>query len=286
MNSNKKVLESKDEEINIKVIEQVLLTPLTCASLVNEVLKCLLYQKSQIPYPYNWMKNVVKKKRSNPDVKNTNLQAERHYHSVCSAYDSLEKIMDSIAAQFKDDGSNIKKILIIFGSTPYSAKEVYTINISGVVIGHVEKNHLNANSKHQYKILRDIFFSDEWINTMDLPMVPTNTYVIIEKVAATVVDELSFQSVSEYVKLPSVKNVYINLNYHYDGNHNCCNDLLIFQDLNKDCAISNSLKCTESNEINNSSERDTDQVLWIQNKTFVRGFKECFINGISATELW
>ncbi|KAK5647700.1 hypothetical protein RI129_002592 [Pyrocoelia pectoralis] len=274
----------KCKEINVNIIQRVLLTPLTCASIVNEIIKCLLYQKSQIPYPYSWIKNVVTKKRINPsDAKSTHLQVERHYRTVATAYDSLEKIMDSITTQFKTGGSNIKQILVVFGSTLYTAREMYTINISGLVSGHIEENHLYANGKQQYKILRDIFFSDEWINAMNAPMLPTNMYVVMQKFVSKLEEELTFESIREYTKPPLVKNVYVNLSYKDDGNHNCCNDLLIFQDLN---IIECPLNSTESNDATNLSEKSTEQVQWMQSKAFVKGFKECFINGISATELW
>lgn len=40
------------QEIDVKISEMTLI-PLACASLVNEILKELLYQKCQIPYPYS-----------------------------------------------------------------------------------------------------------------------------------------------------------------------------------------------------------------------------------------
>lgn len=50
------------QNIDIHISESVF-TPLACATLINEIIKSIVYQKSQIPYPYNWLKMMVERKR-------------------------------------------------------------------------------------------------------------------------------------------------------------------------------------------------------------------------------
>lgn len=144
------------KEINVKVKELVL-TPLTCASVINEIIKYLIYQKSQIPYPYNWLKSVVDRKRKEPEnnqTKPTNLVAERHYRVVSTAYDGLQELTKHLNNEFKNYGNNIKQILVLFGSTIYNPKEVFRICVTDLARGHSEDNHFQSNTKNLHKILR------------------------------------------------------------------------------------------------------------------------------------
>lgn len=146
--------------IDIKITD-IVLTPLTCAVLVNEIIKFLVYQKSQIPYPYNWLKSVVTRKRKSLELKgieaSSNLSVERHYKIASLAYDTVEEIMSSIKTEFKDSIRSIREVLIIFGATPYTPKEVFRINFPMLHDDHIEANHIKSIPKNQQKILRYIY---------------------------------------------------------------------------------------------------------------------------------
>lgn len=142
------------KNIDIQITDTVF-TPLACATLINEIIKSLVYQKSQIPYPYNWLKMIVerRRKKSDPDVTATNFAVERHYRVASAAYDTLEAIMRNIRKEFESH-SQIQEVLILFGTTPQCPKEAFTIKVPSVARNHIEENHLRHISKHQHKILR------------------------------------------------------------------------------------------------------------------------------------
>lgn len=151
-------LQSKSEEsswMDIPITD-IVLTPLTCASLVNEILKGLLYQKCQIPYPYTWLHQMVTKKRQSPESSSSrkNINIVNNFHKVSLIYDKLEKVMKSLADEFTRNKEQIKEVVIMFGTTPQSPKEVVTINVSQTAKGHLEKNHIAHINKFQQKILR------------------------------------------------------------------------------------------------------------------------------------
>ncbi|KAJ8940492.1 hypothetical protein NQ314_010706 [Rhamnusium bicolor] len=111
---DKENVSSQDDSIiNVKIV--CVLTPLTCATLVNEIFKSLLYQKTQIPYPYSWLRAVVHKKRSKSDNEETNKQINftvaNHFRVVSNAYDTLEKIMKAIIKEFSENANYIKEII-------------------------------------------------------------------------------------------------------------------------------------------------------------------------------
>lgn len=151
---------NKDQQNNLNIdvdITNLVLTPLTCSSLVSKVIKCLIYEKSQIPYPYEWLRTIVNKKRkmdNEAESENSkNYQAERHFRTVSSAYDTTETILAQIKNQFKS-GSTIEEILLLFGGSEMSPKEVYRIRIPNLAMGHLEGNHYTMTTKYSHTILR------------------------------------------------------------------------------------------------------------------------------------
>lgn len=137
-------------------ITDTVFTPLACASLVNEIIKSLVYQKSQIPYPYNWLKMVVEKKRKKGEqdnLKTNNFTIDRHYRLASTAYDNLEAIMSNIRKEF-ENYTQIQEVLILFGTTPQCPKEAFTIKIPDVATNHIEENHIRHLNKNQHQILR------------------------------------------------------------------------------------------------------------------------------------
>ncbi|KAF5293265.1 hypothetical protein FQR65_LT11005 [Abscondita terminalis] len=281
-----------DDEIKVHVTE-LILTPLACSTIINEVIKYLLYQKSQIPYPYSWLKSVVNKKRTekNMQTKFSNFQVERHYNVVSTAFNSLENLMSSINLLFKNDGNNINRVLIIFGSSVYTAKEVYTFKISNLASDHLEENHSYNNAKNQHKVIRSIVLSEEWVKAMTTSIPPTNMFVLIQKCAVKPDEEKTdFQLTSQYSMCSSVKNVSVTLSCNKTTRHNCCNNLLIFEDLNdrEDKNLINHLDdCSGTgNSTSGNTDDFTEKMFWFQSKIIIKGFKEYFVNGVSATELW
>ncbi|RZC34417.1 ribosome-releasing factor 2, mitochondrial, partial [Asbolus verrucosus] len=113
--------------------------------------------RAQIPYPYAWMKNIVTKKRRSLEEasanKQTNFTLHKYYQTVSSTYDALENIMTNMVNHFTHFSDNLKEVVFVFGVTPVCPFEVYTIRISTVARGHLEKNHVMENNRKQLKVL-------------------------------------------------------------------------------------------------------------------------------------
>ena len=156
--SNKLTNQSGVNSVINLTLSDFILTPGSCALLVNEVMKNLLYHRSQIPYPYAWLKNIINKKRRNledDDSKNTsNFTLSRHYQVVSTVYDSTETVMANIIKVFACYGFKLKEVVFVIGVTPLCPKEVFTIKISSMAHDHIERNHAAENSKKQPKVLR------------------------------------------------------------------------------------------------------------------------------------
>lgn len=145
---------NKIETLDVK-ISNLVLTPLTCASIISEILKCLIFEKSLIPYPYNWLKSIVSdhKKRTSQSQIDEDIFAAKHHVAAIAAFDAFENIMTNLRRLFKF-GNNISEIIILIGATPLNPKEVYKFQVPKLPTGHNERNHYNLLSKFQPKILR------------------------------------------------------------------------------------------------------------------------------------
>ncbi|KAI4468847.1 mad2l1-binding protein [Holotrichia oblita] len=272
---------NKKNEVGIDIKITDVLTPLACGFLVNEIIKYLVYQKSQIPYPYNWLQTVVARKRKsmeshNPQTTN-NLLVERHYKITSAAYDTVEEIMSNIKTEFKDSIQYIKEVLIIFGATPYTPKEVFRINVPVLQENHIEANHIKSMQKSQQKILRDLFLSQDWLKAMESNFPTTNMYVMLKKHQEDLQkDESLFSLISNY-NIPTNSNcVTINLDYTNETGHVCCSNIAVFND-----SLNVGNKCPQI-----PSKSSDSKELWYQAKVYLKGFKDCYINKVSATELF
>lgn len=78
--------------INLNIGDQ--LTATSCSHVVVELIKFISHQRLQIPYTYQWLKQVVNKKKMNENsAKKESLQSEVHYRSVSSALENLDLIL-------------------------------------------------------------------------------------------------------------------------------------------------------------------------------------------------
>ncbi|XP_018571000.1 MAD2L1-binding protein [Anoplophora glabripennis] len=285
MNKEEQVVQCDDSLINVKISD--VFTPVTCALLINEILQGLLYQKSQIPYPYNWLKSVVDKKRgistSEGTARKVNFNAANHFRVVSSAYDTLENIMKGIIKEFSERNDFIKEVVFVFGATPVCPKEIYSIKIPSLAKGHLERNHTNPVCKYRQKILRNIFLSQQWLDTVDSSMSCTNTYIFFKTTetcnrSSTVDSRNDFFIPSRPVTVPSkAKHTKINLNYEASEKRNCCDNFFVFEDVNHSDA--NQRRTSENNQAQ-------ETIVWYQSKDLFKGFKDCYINKVSASELW
>lgn len=152
--------EAGNAAINLNVSD-LLLTPLSCSSIISEIIKVLLYEKSQLPHSYNWLKSMVTKRRKaakdddHPNEKR-NFTAARYFNIVSSAYDAVETMMESIKKALQNDANVINEVLIIFGTTPLNPKQSFSIKLSNILHDHVESNHVQSNLRKQQTVLRYI----------------------------------------------------------------------------------------------------------------------------------
>lgn len=82
------------KEVNIALNVGDQLTSTSCGHVVVELIKFIAYQRLQIPYTYQWLKQIVNKKILSEDCNvKGNLQSERHFRIVSTALHNLDSML-------------------------------------------------------------------------------------------------------------------------------------------------------------------------------------------------
>ncbi|XP_044744331.1 uncharacterized protein LOC123306412 [Coccinella septempunctata] len=263
-------------EVNIS---DYILTPLSCASLVEQFLKSLLYQKSQIPYPYTWLKSSVNRRRNRVNVTEGiqsngtyQFKIENQYRIASKLYDGLEDIMNELAKELSKN--TVSEIFILFGPTPLCPKEVCRIKIPILAAGHFEEAHVKDALKYQHNALRQIFMSNSWMDSIDSSIPCTNTFIFITKLQDDGSQMTLLKACQPLNFQKNVKQYTIKVNWDSLQNYACCK---IFDDSNEP---------TEYEVIANSTEQTERNIMWYQFDHSLEGYKNIYINGKGVSELW
>lgn len=113
---------------------------------------------------------------------------------------------------------------------------------------------------------------------MDFSCPTTNMYIMIRKCIRAVNEDNFFTPIRDYSIPSNFPCVTINLDYRNERNHTCCSNMTVYND-------SSSSQYYQYTNDNDQIANDLEDC-WFQAKIFVKGYKDCFINKMSATELF
>lgn len=119
------------------------------------------------------------------------------------------------------------------------------------------------------------------MDNMDNALTCTNTYVFLKKYSSenserTTSDQDVFKPVRPLSISNNVKLIEINFSVNEITDNNCCDDLLVFSD-GVDDKVSTDQGIDSNKDVN---------IVWYRSKDYFQGFKDCYINKTSASELW
>ncbi|CAG4957761.1 unnamed protein product [Colias eurytheme] len=277
-----KLSEKKTISIDINIGDQ--LTTISCGHILVELIKFIAYQRLQIPYTYQWLKQLITKKKGMEDKKES-YKSERHFHIASTALDNLDFVLKSLLKEL--GGASIPdEVCVAFGATPVSCKEIYRVLLPSVCHKpQCHSTHIASDQKIQGNVFRNLATSDKLNEVFYDSLPPTNMYVFLKKMKykdQNVVCNDSFVLVNGYRIPRSCKVVVLNLKKINYENIACCNDFSVFGD-----TISEDLDRVKIEDDEEFCEIETtNDVKWFQSTYVMKGFKDCFINGSSITNTW
>lgn len=119
------------------------LTSHSCVKLVIELLKYILYQKQQIPFPYDSLSKLQMK------------STDRNSSAIKTLLNSLRSISEQLNSQFDLKGCKIKEIAILVGATIISPRLHIRIEFPSDILNsqeHLECKH--ASRKPLLSLMR------------------------------------------------------------------------------------------------------------------------------------
>ncbi|KAM3962475.1 uncharacterized protein ACR2FA_003378 [Aphomia sociella] len=268
------------------------LTSISCGHVVVEIIKFIVYQRLQIPYTYQWLKQVItKKKMSDSEHEKESFQSERHYHIASTALDNLDFILKSLLQEI--NGPSIpEEVCIILGSTPVTCKEVYRFVLPTLCHKpQCHSTHIANDQKIQKNVFRTLVTSEKLSQVFFNPMGPTNMYAFIKKSTSNqeVLNSDNFIPASGH-KIPrSSRIVIMDFRTQNRENVSCCNQFQVFGDVGN--TVQTVFNILSKDNLNDESEEfneieSTDSIKWYQSSYVMKGFKDCVVNGSSVTNSW
>lgn len=113
---------------------------------------------------------------------------------------------------------------------------------------------------------------------MDNSCAATNMYVMLRKCKyVNDCEDNFFMPVSHHSVPTNSKCVTINFDYKNESDHVCCSNISVYSD-----GLNSTYTSTDSDTLHSDISEDT----WCQAKLFLKGYKDCFVNKVSATELF
>ncbi|XP_053687774.1 uncharacterized protein LOC128737208 isoform X2 [Sabethes cyaneus] len=191
----------------------------TCSRMVQTVLEVLLFQRSQIPFCYNVFKSIVRKisghtRESDQLTEWSNYRLTKQRATVQEAAETIELLFKQLSEAVQKSKAGLQ-FMILFGSTVFTAKEAFLINVPEVNKHHYPQYHRHSMETILKQVAMKITVAEE---LHDKPKVtgPTNTFLLMGLNSDSSAQLLSeehenWQLINEY-KLPvNCKQYVINL---------------------------------------------------------------------------
>ncbi|XP_071453772.1 MAD2L1-binding protein [Hetaerina americana] len=168
--------------VDIKFEEN--LTWISCSKIVIEIIKYLAYQKQQIPYPFDQLKLLIKKKKIDETGAGNAINKPGKYHNKATvAVETLESIFQNIEAEFmigsQSGFGGVEEVVVLFGATPVTPKDVFRIQIPEI------RSDLETpkppSRKMMIQLLRCLLESDSLHSVISQPVTTTNTFIFFKR---------------------------------------------------------------------------------------------------------
>ncbi|XP_026315147.1 uncharacterized protein LOC113226645 [Hyposmocoma kahamanoa] len=273
--------------VNLNIGDQ--LTSISCGHVVVELIKFIAYQRLQIPYSYQWLKQVVNKRKTCEEGnRNENLQSERQFRIASASLENLDFILKSLCQEICGPAIP-EEVIIALGGTPVTWKEVYRLLLPTLCHKpQCHSAHIANDEKIQRTVFRTLVTSEKLSEVFFHPIPPTNTYILIKKKLTgnqdVVLNTDNFVLTSGCRIPRSCKTVVVDFRTHHGNNLSCCNEFQVFGDIisrNFDDLQIDDKEDDELNEI-----ESTHNMKWYQSTYIMKGFKDCLVNGTSVSNIW
>uniref|UniRef100_A0A8W7Q552 MAD2L1-binding protein n=1 Tax=Anopheles coluzzii TaxID=1518534 RepID=A0A8W7Q552_ANOCL len=207
-----------------------------CASrIVRTIVELLLYNRTQIPFPYTTFRAMVKKLESAEPTDATHsvaeLRIQKQREKAQHVVQCVEMLFDTIE-KILSNHPPIGELMIVFGKTIYTAKEAFIITLPAIDRNHIGENHQRSLEKVLRKIGLQLTLCDQLISGQAVTS-DTNIFVMVQS-SCTLHPTLGVNLLDNF-QLPK-KCVKYEINFKMTNNggdetvNGCCKRLEIYSE--------------------------------------------------------
>ncbi|XP_072296592.1 uncharacterized protein [Eucyclogobius newberryi] len=179
---DEEILRGAQEEGCVNVVFPGTVTQDGCCQFVSEILKCVLYQRQQLPMTYDQLVHTQKKRQASMQDKDTVSRkpvqaADMDWRKSEQTLQELEEVLQQLEELFCL--SRVPRVLLLMGGTTVLPKELYEINMEALVLASGDKS-LNASSCLR-QLFRTLFEADLLSDTNAVRLMPTTVLALAHR---------------------------------------------------------------------------------------------------------
>ncbi|XP_008281711.1 MAD2L1-binding protein [Stegastes partitus] len=176
------VMRRAQEDGRVNVVFPGTVTQEGCCRFVSEILKCILYQRQQLPMTYDQL--VYSQKKQQASVQDKDVVSRRPVQSAdmdwrkCQqTLQGLEEVLQHLEVLFSL--SKVPRVLLSMGGSLILPKELYEINMEALVLAGGD--HCLRVSSCLRQLFRTLFVADLLSDTRPVRLMPTTVLVMAHR---------------------------------------------------------------------------------------------------------
>ncbi|KAM9558452.1 MAD2L1-binding protein-like [Salvelinus alpinus] len=172
------------EEGRVEVVFPGLVTQEGCCRFVSEILKCILYQRQQLPMTYDQL--VYSQKRQQAAMQNEEAVGWRPGQSTAEGLDwrrcqrtlqDLEQVLQQLEVLFSL--SLVPRVLLLLGGSLLLPKELYEVNMEDVILATGDRSLRVSSCLRQ--VFRTLFVADLLSDAKPVLLTATTVMVLAHR---------------------------------------------------------------------------------------------------------
>uniref|UniRef100_A0A4W5J7G5 MAD2L1 binding protein n=1 Tax=Hucho hucho TaxID=62062 RepID=A0A4W5J7G5_9TELE len=172
------------EESRVEVVFPGLVTQEGCCRFVSEILKCILYQRQQLPMTYDQL--VFSQKRQQAAMQNEEAVGWRPGQSTAEGLDwrrcqrtlqDLEQVLQQLEVLFSL--SLVPRVLLMLGGSLLLPKELYEVNMEDVILAAGDRSLRVSSCLRQ--VFRTLFVADLLSDAKPVRLTATTVMVLAHR---------------------------------------------------------------------------------------------------------
>ncbi|XP_068597685.1 MAD2L1-binding protein, partial [Brachionichthys hirsutus] len=181
------VVRRAQEDGHVNVVFPGTVTQDGCCRFVSELLKCILYQRQQLPMTYDQL--VYSQKKGQASLQDRGVASRRSMQSAETEWrkcqqtlQELEEVLQQLEVLFSL--SKVPRVLLLMGGSLILPKELYEINMEALVVAGGDQC-LQVSSCLR-KLFRTLFVADLLSDSRPVRLMPTTVMALAHRDCGTV----------------------------------------------------------------------------------------------------